>query len=77
MIAKLREEFDADRIEEKIGATRLKTRENPHQVNCASCGEAYFVDRAMFDSISQAIVKGLDNPFVCDRCETEYEEVAH
>jgi hypothetical protein len=41
------------------------------------CGGIYYVDEETAGRIGTAVEKGLDNPFVCEECEQEYEERAH
>jgi hypothetical protein len=75
MTERIRHEYDADRIEALTGATRLQTAENTRQINCGTCGDKYFVDQVMFESITRAIKAGNDNPFICPRCEEAYQEI--
>lgn len=73
MTERLREEFDADRVESVKIPTRLRTDLNTHVVSCSSCGDAYYVDEDTFTSINRAIGYEPDNIFTCPRCEEEGE----
>ena len=59
------------------GATTYPTGPNQHELECGFCGATYYVDEATFDKAASAIEKGFDNPFYCDECEAEYEELSH
>lgn len=51
------------------GPTNHKTAFNKFEARCRSCGELYFVDGATFESISDAVESGYENPFACADCE--------
>ena len=72
---RVREEFDADRREEKFEATSYPTDLNSFEVNCSYCNGAYFVSSDIAESINRAVTEGLDNPFVCPDCEEEHAEL--
>lgn len=73
---RIREEFDADRIEGFDAATTNPTETNRFEINCSLCNGAYFVNEEVKDQVARAVEKGLDNPFVCIDCRQEYEELA-
>lgn len=60
-----------------VGPTMFRTAENQHDVRCGMCGEIYFVDSETHEGVNTAVQEGLDNPFLCDDCEQEYDELAH
>jgi hypothetical protein len=59
------------------GPTRYETPVNRFEAVCGMCGGIYYVDEETSERIGAAIEKGLDNPFICDDCEQEYDELAH
>ncbi|MFL6333940.1 MAG: hypothetical protein ACJ754_11560 [Pyrinomonadaceae bacterium] len=59
------------------GPTKHKTPVNKFEVPCGMCGGIYYVDEETSERIGTAVEKGLDNPFVCEESEQEYEERAH
>lgn len=73
----LRAERDADRLEFRFSATRFPVDDNQHPVICVTCGETFYVDKQMHESTARLIAEGLDNPFECDDCRDEMEELAH
>lgn len=73
---KLRESADADRVKQSGEATQSKNEQNQFQIECAECGGHYFVDRQKYARLSRAVAEGLDNPFVCEDCERDYDELA-
>lgn len=72
---RVREEFDADRSEERFGATAHPTETNSIGVNCSYCNGSFFVSEDVAKNINRAVNEGLDNPFVCPDCEQEYADL--
>ncbi|HTK38884.1 MAG TPA: hypothetical protein VL325_10365 [Pyrinomonadaceae bacterium] len=75
-MTRIREEFDADRF-----GTSEKTSEFPFgdqqlPVTCGICGATRYVSKEVSGAIESAIEAG-DNPFVCEKCERDFEEAAH
>lgn len=60
-----------------VGATRYRMGPNQQELVCAFCNETYFVDDLTFQRAMAAMEEGIDNPFCCDECEQEYEELSH
>ena len=59
------------------GPTRLRKGRNQRQLVCAFCNGTFYVDEVMFDRAMSAMQQGGDNPFCCDECEAENEELSH
>jgi hypothetical protein len=59
------------------GPTSYKTAVNIYAERCGMCGVIQFVDEATLRGICAAAESGLDNPFKCDDCEEEYDELAY
>jgi hypothetical protein len=59
------------------GPTRFRKGPNKAELVCSFCHEIYFVDEATFYNAMSAMEEGIDNPFCCDECEAEYEELSH
>lgn len=76
MKAKLKEEIDADLLENRAAMTRHKTSGNPHPVYCGICSETYYTDRETGERFSNLVEAGVDNPFVCDECTAAYHDQA-
>lgn len=57
--------------------TRYKIGANQSELTCGVCGGTYYVDDATLERAIVAMEEGLDNPFCCDECETDYEELSH
>jgi predicted SprT family Zn-dependent metalloprotease len=74
---RLREEFDADRTETSMQVSGYPTEKARFEVYCDMCGEQFFVDEATSEKISHAIREGFDNPFVCEDCRGEMDELAY
>lgn len=71
------EQFDADRSADPRNYAVYPTDSFQHDLNCSICNRTFYVDRVVYDSAVRSIEEGLDNPFLCDECESEYEEFAH
>ena len=59
------------------GPTRYRKGPNQSELICGTCGGIYYVDEVTFHQAMSAMEEGSDNPFCCDECETEYEELSH
>ncbi|HKZ80041.1 MAG TPA: hypothetical protein VJ124_17340 [Pyrinomonadaceae bacterium] len=59
------------------GPTSFKTERNQHEVHCGMCGKITYVEEEIFTFLSDAIKAGLDNPFRCEVCQEEYDDLAY
>jgi hypothetical protein len=59
------------------GPTVFKTERNQHEVRCGMCGRIIYVDEETFSFVADAVKGGLDNPFRCDYCQEEYDDLAY
>ena len=59
------------------GPTRYGKGSNQSELLCGFCNEASFVDDVTFRQAVSSMEEGLDNPFCCDECEEDYEEITH
>ena len=55
----------------------LQAQPLKHEVRCGMCGKTVCVDEETFQFASEAIEAGLDNPFKCQVCQEEYDELAY
>ena len=76
MQPKMRQEFDGDRVEGTTAISRVKTKQNQHEIKCGICFGTFFVDNVTYQNVLRGIELGRDNPFVCDDCQAAYEEAA-
>ena len=58
------------------GPTVVKTQQNQHEVRCGMCGRIIYVDEETFSFVREAIETGLDDPFRCEHCKVEYDDLA-
>jgi hypothetical protein len=72
----LRSYLDPDQ-QRTIGATSFMTERNEHEVRCGVCSRIAYVDEKTYHSISQARKSGWENPFKCEVCEKEYDDLAY
>ena len=59
-----------------ITATSIMTDENQHEVRCGVCARELYVDEDAHRVYSEALMSGLDNPFRCEVCSEEYDDLA-
>ena len=60
-----------------ITATSIMTDENQHEVRCGMCARELYVDENAYRLYSEALISGLDNPFRCEVCSEEYDDLAY
>ena len=60
-----------------IPAASTMTDENQHEVRCGMCAKELFVDEDGYRLYMEAINSGLDNPFRCEVCNEEYDDLAY
>jgi hypothetical protein len=58
-----------------LGPTVFKTERNQHEVRCGMCGRIIYVPEESFGFVRDAINAGLDDPFHCERCKEEYDDL--
>ena len=72
----LRSYIDPDQ-QTATGPTSFPTERNEHEVRCGMCARPVFVDEETYLFTSDAIKSGLDNPFRCEVCAEEYDDLAY
>lgn len=60
-----------------FGPTFFKTDRNQQEVRCGMCGTIIYVDAETFNFVNEAINAGLDDPFRCQLCKEEYDDLAY
>jgi hypothetical protein len=53
------------------------TDDDQHEVRCGMCARELYVDDEGYRLYSEAINSGLDNPFRCEACNEEYDDLAY
>lgn len=74
---RLRSYYDADRENKLSVPTTYQTDQNKNELYCSMCGENIYVDDLIFDDVNKIVEETLENPFLCEDCLDEYEEMAH
>ena len=59
------------------GPTGYKRSPNQSELVCGYCHGINYVDEVTFQRAISAMAEGIDNPFCCDECEAEREELSH
>jgi hypothetical protein len=60
-----------------ILAKSIMTDETQHEVRCGMCARELYVDEDAYRYYSEALLSGLDNPFRCEVCSEEYDDLAY
>lgn len=60
-----------------ILAGSIMTDENQHEIRCGMCARELYVDEDAYGYYSEALMSGLDNPFRCEVCNEEYDDLAY
>jgi hypothetical protein len=60
-----------------ITATSMMTDDKQHEVRCGMCARELYVDEDAYRYYSEALISGLDNPFRCEVCSEEYDDLAY
>ena len=60
-----------------IPAASTMPDENQHEVRCGMCAKEIFVDEDGYRLYMEALNSGLDNPFRCEVCNEEYDDLAY
>ena len=71
-----REQFDADRFGGREHASAFRTEGKAFQAICESCGKTWYVSQGWSEAINRAVENGAENPFLCDDCNEQDEEMA-
>lgn len=75
-MTRIREEFDAD-LDRENRPTPYKTDKNRNEVICETCGKPFFIDDEARENVKRAAEHGLGETFVCEECESAYQEAAY
>jgi len=57
--------------------TSIMTDHNQHEVRCGMCARELYVDDETYRLYVKTISSGLDNPFRCEVCNEEYDDLAY
>ena len=60
-----------------IPAASTMTDDNQHEVRCGMCARELYVDEDAYNYYTEALVSGLDNPFRCEVCSEEYDDLVY
>ena len=58
-------------------ATSVMTETEQHEVRCGMCARELYVDDEGYRLYMEAINSGLDNPFRCEMCNEEYDDLVY
>ena len=64
-------------LQTPLTAASIMTDDNQHEVRCGMCAKELYVDDEGYRLYMEAINSGLDNPFRCEVCNEEYDDLAY
>jgi hypothetical protein len=59
------------------GPTSFMTERNEHEVRCGMCARSVYVNEETYGFVKEAMDSGLDNPFRCEVCAEEYDDLVY
>lgn len=59
------------------GPTSFMTERNEHEVRCGMCARTVYVNEETYGFVKEAMESGLDNPFRCEICAEEYDDLVY
>ena len=59
------------------GPTPFITEQNHHEVRCGMCRRPFYVNDETYLYAEEAIACGLDDPYRCQVCAEEYDDLAY
>ena len=60
-----------------VTAPSIMTDDEQHEVRCGMCASELYVNDKGYGLYMEAINSGLDNPFRCEVCSEEYDDLAY
>ena len=76
-MANLRSQLDPDQNPALQSPSSFQTERNHFQVKCGLCNALFYVDEGVYQFAMEGMELGLENPFKCDDCEQEYDELSY
>lgn len=76
MIERIRSEYDGDFPNRLHQIMPHRTENHSQEIRCSVCSKLYYVNEETFKQIERLIKYDLDNQFLCDDCEREYQDAA-
>ena len=76
MIERTRSDYDGDFPNKLHQFSTIQTENQQQEIRCSVCGKLYYVDEETFRELERQIKYDLDNQFLCDECEREYQDAA-
>ena len=76
MIGRIRSEYDSDFPKKLHQFKSHRTENHQQEIRCSVCGKLYFVNDETFKRLERLMKYDLDNQFLCDDCEREYQNAA-
>jgi len=76
MQTRSRDDVPADLIENFPSSTDSPTVLNKYEISCSYCNKVLYTDADNRAKWSRSIEEGIDNPFICDSCQSGVDEIA-
>ena len=69
--------IDQNQERHTAAAAAIMTDTNQHEVRCGMCARELYADDENYRLYMAAINSGLDNPFRCEVCSEEYDDLSY
>ena len=76
MNVRIRSEYDGDFPNKLHQIKSYKTEDHQQEIRCGVCGKLYYVDEETFRQLEKMMEYDLDNQFLCEDCERDYQDAA-
>jgi len=73
----LRSYIDQNQEKHVAAVMPQMTDDNQHEVRCGMCAKEIYVNDEGYRLYNEAMTSGLDNPFRCEVCNEEYDDLAY
>jgi hypothetical protein len=64
-------------VQSRFVPSSIMTDDTQHEVRCGMCARELYVDDEGYGLYMEAINSGLDNPFRCEVCNEEYDDLVY
>lgn len=73
----VRTKIDAGLKENYVGITDFEAGKNQYEIFCGDCGKIFYADAEKYEEINRAVMRGLDNCFLCRQCREKIERLSY
>jgi len=68
---------DVNSNKQVVPASAQPPQLQEHEVRCGICARSVEIEEEIYQFVSEAMASGLDNPFRCEICKAEYDDLVY